>query len=129
MLRAIAVMAAKLPALVARRLRARAAGGDPLDLALDGLRDQGTHVTLRFTEGEPLRDEFARSGHLDRLTRWPGVRLHDILGPAETHTLQVVRMQPAVHEAMDAFLAEQRARLDGAGDGGAPARAASGAGA
>jgi hypothetical protein len=110
MLRAIAVMVARAPRLVAGRLRAKAGGGDPLDLALDALRDQGTAVSLRFTEGEPLQDELARSGHLARLSRWPNVAVRPLPGPADAHTLQVVRMQPAVHRALDMFLAEQLAR-------------------
>jgi hypothetical protein len=110
MVKAIAIMVAKLPRRVAGRLRARATGGDPLDQALDGLRDQGTHVMLRFTDGEPLRDELARSGHLDRLARWPGVTVERVPGPADSHTFQVVRMQPGVHHALDAFLHAQLAR-------------------
>jgi hypothetical protein len=110
MLRAIAVMAARAPALLAGRLRAKTGGGDPLDLALDALRDQGTAVSLRFTDGEPLQDELTRSGHLARLARWPNVAVRPLPGPADAHTLQVVRMQPAVHRALDTFLAEQLAR-------------------
>ncbi|MCW2982462.1 MAG: hypothetical protein JWR63_32, partial [Conexibacter sp.] len=111
MLRAIAVMAAKLPAKLATRLRARTTGGDPLDLALDRLRDQGTTVSLRFSDGEPLQDDLRRSGHLDRLARWPNVTVARIPGPADAHTLQHVRMQAAVHRELDVFLDEQLARL------------------
>ncbi len=110
MLRAIAVMVARAPQLLVDRLRAKSGGGDPLDLALDTLRDQGTAVSLRFTEGEPLQEELARSGHLARLARWPNVAVRPLPGPADAHTLQVVRMQPAVHRALDTFLAEQLAR-------------------
>ena len=74
------------------------------------LRDQGTEISLRFTEGEPLQDELARSGHLARLERWPNVAVRPLPGPADAHTLQVVRMQPAVHRELDAFLAQQLAR-------------------
>ena len=100
---------------LAGRLRAKTGGGDPLDLVLDGLRDQGTEIVLRFTEGEPLHDELQRSGHLARLARWPNVAVERLPGPAEAHTLQVVRMQPGVHRALDAFLAAQVQRLGGAG--------------
>jgi hypothetical protein len=112
---AIVVMAAKLPGRAAGRLRATTAGGDRLDLVLDGLRDQGTEIVLRFTEGEPLLDELERSGHRARLARWPNVAIERLPGPAESHTLQVVRMQPGVHRALDAFLAAQVQRLGGAG--------------
>ncbi len=113
MVKAMGVMVAKLPRRVAGRLRAKAVGGDPLDLMLDGLRDQGTEIVLRFTEGEPLLDELRRSGHRARLARWPNVAVERLPGPAEAHTLQVVRMQPAVHRALDAFLAAQVQRLGG----------------
>jgi hypothetical protein len=129
MVNAIVVMAAKLPRRAAGRLRAKAAGGDPLDLALDGLRDRGTEIVLHFTDGEPLRDELERSGHLARMGRWPNVTVERLPGPADTHTLQVVRMQPPAHRALDAFLAAQVRRLGGAGDGAPPAPAASGVGA
>jgi hypothetical protein len=110
--RAFATVARRLPGKVVEKLRARRTGGDPLDLALDTLRDQGTAMSLRFTEGEPLRDELERSGHLGRLARWPNIAVSEIHGPADSHTLQNVRMQPAVHRQLDAFLDAQLARLD-----------------
>jgi dienelactone hydrolase len=110
LLRALAVMVLKLPGRILGRLRARAVGGDPLDLALDALRDQGTELILRFTDGEPLQDELQRSGHLARLPRWPNVTVERVPGPADSHTFQVVRMQPGVHHALDAFLGAQLAR-------------------
>jgi hypothetical protein len=117
MLRAIVVMAARVPKLLVDRLRATTTGGDPLDLALDRLRDQGTAVSLRFTEGEPLAEELQRSGHLARLARWPNVTVSPLPGPADAHTLQIVRMQAGVHRKLDAFVAQQRARLDVAAGG------------
>jgi dienelactone hydrolase len=129
MAQALVVVAGKLPRQVAGRLRARTLGGDPLDLALDALRDHGTEIILRFTEGEPLRADLERSGHLARLGRWPNLAVEGLPGPAESHTLQVVRMQPGVHRALDAFLAAQVERLGGAGGGAPPAPAASGVGA
>jgi hypothetical protein len=114
MLRAIAVMAARAPRRLAGRLRSRATGGDPLDVALDRLRDQGTAVRLRFTDGEPLYDELERSGHLARLARWPNVTVTPLPGPTDAHTLQVVRMQAGVHRELDGFLDEQLARLHAA---------------
>ncbi len=110
MLSAVAVMAARAPRMLAGRLRAKTGGGDPLDLALDTLRDRGTAVSLRFTNGEPLQEELERSGHLARLARWPNVALRSLPGPADAHTLQVVRMQAGVHRELDAFLAQQLAR-------------------
>jgi hypothetical protein len=111
LLRAVAVMAARAPRRLAGRLRAKATGGDPLDLALDTLRDQGTAVSLRFTDGEPLQDELVRSGHIGRLARWPNVAVRPLPGPSDSHTLQVVRMQAGVHRELDGFLDEQLARL------------------
>jgi dienelactone hydrolase len=122
MLRAIAVMAARAPRRLAGRLRARAIGGDPLDVALDRLREQGTAVSLRFTDGEPLHDELERSGHLARLSRWPNVAVRPLPGPTDSHTLQVVRMQARVHRELDAFLDEQLARLHAAAPVGGGAR-------
>jgi hypothetical protein len=110
MLNAVAVMAARAPRMLAGRLRAKAGSGDPLDLALDTLRDRGTAVSLRFTDGEPLQEELERSGHLARLARWPNVAVRPLPGPADAHTLQVVRMQAGVHRELDAFLAQQLAR-------------------
>jgi hypothetical protein len=110
MFSAVAVMAARAPRMLAGRLRAKAGGGDPLDLALDTLRDRGTAVSLRFTDGEPLQEELERSGHLARLSRWPNVAVRPLPGPADAHTLQVVRMQAGVHRELDAFLAQQLAR-------------------
>ncbi len=110
MLHAVAVMATRAPRMLAGRLRAKAGGGDPLDLALDTLRDRGTAVSLRFTDGEPLQEELERSGHLARLARWPNVAVRALPGPADAHTLQVVRMQAGVHRELDAFLAQQLAR-------------------
>jgi hypothetical protein len=113
LLEALVVVVAHLPRRIAGRLRAKAVGGDPLDVALDGLRDQGTDVVLRFVEGEPLQDELQRGGHLDRLARWPNLTVDRLPGPRDSHTLQVVRMQPAVHRALDAFLAAQLRRAGG----------------
>jgi hypothetical protein len=110
MIGAVAVMAARAPRMLAGRLRAKAGGGDPLDLALDTLRDRGTAVSLRFTDGEPLQEELERSGHLARLSRWPNAAVRSLPGPADAHTLQVVRMQAGVHRELDAFLAQQLAR-------------------
>jgi alpha-beta hydrolase superfamily lysophospholipase len=110
MLNAVAIMAARVPRMLAGRLRAKAGGDDPLDLALDTLRDQGTAVSLRFIDGEPLREELERSGHLARLARWPNVSVRPLPGPTHAHTLQVVRMQAGVHRELDAFLAQQLAR-------------------
>ena len=113
MLRAIATMGLKLPGRLLGRLRARTVGADPLDQAFDTLRDQGTAVHLRFTDGEPLRDDLARDGHLGRLARWPNLTVSRIPGPADSHTLQIVRMQPGVHRELDAFLDAQLARRGG----------------
>jgi hypothetical protein len=106
--------------MVAGRLRARREGGDALDLALDRLRDQGTTLDLWFTPDEPVRDDLERSGHLARLERWPTMTVGAIPGPPDTHTLQVVRMQPLAHDILDAWLERQLARSREA----APAEAA-----
>jgi hypothetical protein len=124
--RAVAVMVARMPQLAARRLRAAATGGDPLDRALDTLRDRGTALSLCFSAGEPLRDDLERTGHLGRLARWPNVSVRPLPGPEDAHTLQVVRMQPAVHRELDAFLEEQLARLDGEHATAAPIRSSVG---
>lgn len=112
---ALLTMARRLPAMLADRVRARLRGGDELDLALDRLRDQGTTLALRFTAEEPLLDDLRRSGHLDRIERWPTMSVGPIPGPPDTHTLQVVRMQPLAHAVMDEWLEAElrRARSGG----------------
>jgi len=115
---ALLVMARRLPAKLAARLRARRVGGDELDLAFDRLRDQGTTLGLWFTDGEPVRADLQRSGHLDRLDRWPNITVGAVPGPPDTHTLQVVRMQPLAHALLDDWLAAEidRARTPAAAE-------------
>jgi dienelactone hydrolase len=85
--------------------------GDDLDRELDLLRDRGQVVTLRFTPGEALLLELERENRLARARRrWPNFSTELIDGPPETHTLQVVRMQPHVHDLLDASLDAELAR-------------------
>ncbi len=107
---ALLVMVRRVPAMLAARLRARRAGGDALDLAFDRLRDQDTTLGLWFTPDEPVLADLERTGHLDRLDRWPTMTVGHVPGPPDTHTLQVVRMQPLAHDVLDAWLDRQRAR-------------------
>jgi hypothetical protein len=121
---ALWAVARRQPAKLLGRLTARRAGGDPLDLALDRLRDRDVAFDLLFSDGEPLQDVLTRSGHLARLARWPNIVRTPVVGPPASHTIQLVRMQPAVHDLLDAAVAAERARASTGATAAAPAAAA-----
>jgi pimeloyl-ACP methyl ester carboxylesterase len=108
-LRAVAVRAVTAPVRLPGRLRAaraaRRAGGDAVDLGFARLRDQGVRTTVVFTTAEPLRDDFARTGRLDRLKALPNVALRLLDTPPDVHTLQPLRVQAAVAAILDAEVA------------------------
>ena len=99
-----------LPSRLAARRRVRAAGGDELDRAFDALRDRGASALLVFAGDEPLHADFAREGRLERLDRWPGLRLEHVPVSADTHTLRPVWLQRQVHEIVDRALLDEVAR-------------------
>lgn len=130
LLRALAVPA-RIPARLAERRRERAVGGDPLDLALDGLRDNGTRGFVLFTEGEPLHEEWQREGRTARMGRWPNVEtrflsagLEEISGSPDAHTLRPVWLQQQVHGLVDEALTEIVGELRGAEPASAAQKAA-----
>ena len=117
-LRAVLVRIVTAPVRLPARLRtaraARRAGGDAVDLGFARLRDHGVRTTVVFTTAEPLREEFARTGRLDRLGTLPNVELRLLDTPPDVHTLQPLGVQAAVSAVLDAEVA---AVVGGAHDG------------
>jgi hypothetical protein len=93
------VTAARLRGRFARRL-----GGDRLDRALDRLRARQTSVLLLFAEAEPQLWELERDGQLERIRRWPTLRVERIAG--RDHTLRPAAMQAEAQRALDRFVDE-----------------------
>lgn len=108
-LRAVVVRIATAPARLPARVRAvraaRRAGGDLVDLGFARLRDKGVRTTLVFTTAEPLREDFARTGRLDRLKALPNVALRLLDTPPDVHTLQPLGVQAAASAVLDAEVA------------------------
>lgn len=102
----IVALAYGVPAMVARRARARwqarRAGGDELDRALDRLRDTGTHLQFMFSGLEPLYEELELEGRMKRMDRWPNVGF-DLI-PGQDHLMKPPAAQRLAHEALDRAL-------------------------
>ncbi len=73
-----------------------------LTKALDQLRDQGTEALLLLSRQEPLRDQLARGGHLEQLSRWPNLRVETI--PSHDHLFRAMWLQELVQEQLDQAL-------------------------
>jgi hypothetical protein len=72
---------------------------------LDALRDRSQRGLLVLTGGEPLREELAATGLLDRLDRWPNLELLTIgTSSVGTHMLSPLWLQRQVHEVIDEVL-------------------------
>jgi pimeloyl-ACP methyl ester carboxylesterase len=97
----------RVPARLLARRRAQARGGDDVDLALDRLRDRGRRALAIFAGTEPLYDALGRGGQLERLERWPNVRLEHVEVPADVHTLRPLWLQRRVHRIFDEGLARE----------------------
>lgn len=110
--RRIRMAPSRFRATVAARRNARRSGGDELDLALDRLRNNRVQVSLAFSAKEPLREELARAGRLERLARRPNVDLHLLEGSIAAHTLQPVELQHRAHAFLDSALEAARGRSD-----------------
>jgi len=78
--------------------------GETVDRLLDQLRDLGRRGLLLFTGREPLLQEFEREGRLERMQRWPNLRLEVVPGLTDLHTLRQLWLQREVHELLDAAL-------------------------
>ncbi|HXB66348.1 MAG TPA: alpha/beta fold hydrolase [Solirubrobacteraceae bacterium] len=91
--------------------------GDPIEALFDALRDRHQRGLLLFTGSEILRRELTERGVLERIDRWPNLRLALMGTDVDTHTLTPVWLQLQVHALLDGFLEEQLAGLpDEAGD-------------
>lgn len=90
--------------------RIRAGAGHPVERAqservemvLDRLRDQGTQGLLLLANGEPLYDQLARQGVLERLDQWPNLVVERI--PSRDHMFRAMSLQRHVHESLDRML-------------------------
>jgi alpha-beta hydrolase superfamily lysophospholipase len=102
------VVAMSSPGKAFWRTRARRGGGDDVDRSLDRLRDAGKAGVLAFTDAEPLHDEFEHDGRLERLSRWPNLRL-EAIGAAD-HTLRPPSLQKRAHELIDAAVERELAK-------------------
>jgi alpha-beta hydrolase superfamily lysophospholipase len=100
-------------AITLRTMPARLAGDHSkrssyqLDLALDRLETTGAELLGIFTAEEPLLAELERDGRLARMERRQNVYIERIPGPSESHTLEPLPVQRAVHHALDRALARQ----------------------
>lgn len=85
--------------------------------AFDQLRERGTDVLLLFGQQEALYEEFAHHGLLERLERWPNMRLERI--PSRDQMFRAQWLQRYVHERLDGALERMLVRA-GASAGGHP---------
>jgi pimeloyl-ACP methyl ester carboxylesterase len=107
--RSLATLAVRTSLDRSRRLAGSLRGHDdrpdPLEPLLDALRDRGQRGTLVFTGKEPLREELAATGVLDRLDRWPNLELLTIgISSVATHGLTPIWLQQQVHQLVDGVL-------------------------
>jgi alpha-beta hydrolase superfamily lysophospholipase len=109
--RAIAALAARIPARVLARLRARAGGGDRLDHALDTLESRGQRLWMMFGPREQLRLELERDGRIAAIGARPAVVVDLIDGDREVHTLEPLRLQRAAHGLLDLALERELAHV------------------
>jgi alpha-beta hydrolase superfamily lysophospholipase len=111
----IVELARGIPSMVLRRARARwrarRAGGDELDRALDRLRDDDKHLQFMFSEREPLYEELELEGRMQRIGRWPNVGFDFI--PGQDHLLRPLASQRFAHGALDRALDEELRRVAG----------------
>jgi pimeloyl-ACP methyl ester carboxylesterase len=89
------------------------AGHAALVSGLDRLREKAVRTTMVFSNGEPLREEIARSGLFDRTQDWPNLHVHLLDGPVDSHTLQPLELQRRVTDIVDGELDAVLAALDG----------------
>jgi hypothetical protein len=96
----------RAPARQLRRLgRQRAGAGNQVDRRLTRLLASGKHVTVLFTEREPLRDELERSGWLARLEAAPAVTVDRV--SVIDHTLRPAWAQDQLEAALDRALNQE----------------------
>lgn len=79
--------------------------------AFDRLRDARQSLLLVFGEDEPVYDELARDGYLERLERWPNIELYRL--PGNNHTFRPLRAQARAHELLDRALERELQRVPG----------------
>lgn len=92
------------------RLRQRF-GKDPLDVVLDRLRERDSRLLMIFTPYEQVYEELRREGRIERLDRWPNVRVDELPGEGFAHTLQPLPLQHHVNAMLDEAVLAEVARL------------------
>jgi dienelactone hydrolase len=91
-----------LPIRTLKRWYARRRGDDELDRALDRLRDTHKQIEFVFSGNEPLQEELQHEGRLDRLDRWPNVRVEYV--PGRDHSMRPFESQRCTGEVLDRAL-------------------------
>jgi pimeloyl-ACP methyl ester carboxylesterase len=77
------------------------AAGEVVEV-LDGLRDRDVQILLLLSAGEPLYDDFAADGLIERLGEWPNLHLERI--STNEHVFSLITSQRRAHELLDAAL-------------------------
>lgn len=77
---------------------------DTVDQALERLSHRGTHTLMLFSDREPLYDELARAGWIEKFARSDSVHVERIA--VKDHTLRPNWAQTRAHEALDRVLRE-----------------------
>jgi len=93
-----------LPARLSDRRRRRTGVQDDLARALEHLRNSGQQLLVAFTSQEPLLRELEADGRLQRLREAANVRVELVPIPLESHTLEPIPLQRAVHRVVDEAL-------------------------
>jgi len=110
--RALADRAVSAPGRTRRRLAGSAPAAHEqsgvasgrIEGVLDTLRDRDQRTLMMFTGQEPLLRDFVEKGLLDRLDRWPNLRVEILGTSADTHTLSPPWLQQHVHTLVDEVL-------------------------
>lgn len=101
--RAVLYWLAGTPAELLRRIRERDTSAVQvarrLDASVDSLLATGSRLMVLFSDREPLRDELARTGTLERIRALENVTLEHVA--IRDHTLRPAWAQREAHEALD----------------------------
>ncbi len=92
----------KLDSVLRVRRAPRTRPGEEIAIALDGLRERTVEVLLVLGDGEPLYDDFLADGMLERLGRWPNLRLERV--PTDDHVFRALWAQRFVAGLLDRAL-------------------------
>lgn len=107
--RQMATLAGRLVRAFVLRRRARGAGVAVAEPVVRRIETTTARLWIGFSGEEPLHDELAASGTLDRLLRLPHVEMTTL--PGTDHTLRSLPAQRAAHELLDHAIAREVALL------------------